>query len=39
MKIINNNSQAESNLQKSDNNLQKLNKKNPLVKVVEGKYK
>ena len=35
MKILNNHSQVESNLQKSDNNLQKSNKKNPLLEVVK----
>ena len=35
MKILNNNSQVESNLQKSDNKLHKSNKKNPLVEVVK----
>ena len=35
LKILNNNSQVESNLQKSDNNLHKSNKKNPLVEVVK----
>ena len=35
LKILNNNSQVENNLQKSDINLQKCNKKNPLVEVVK----
>ena len=35
LKILSSNSQVESNLEKSDNNLQKSNKKNPLVKVVK----
>ena len=35
MKILNNSSQVESNLEKPDNNLQKSNKKNPLVEVVK----
>ena len=35
LKILNNNSQVESNLQKSDSNLHKSNKKNPLVEVVK----
>ena len=35
LKILNNNSQVESNLQKSDNNLHKSNKKNSLVEVVK----
>ena len=34
LKILNNNSQVESNLQNFNNNLQKSNKKNPLVEVV-----
>ena len=35
MKILNNSSQVERNLEKPDNNLQKSNKKNPLVEVVK----
>ena len=35
LKILSNNSQVESSLQKSDNNLHKSNKENPLVKVVK----
>ena len=35
LKILNNNSQIKSNLQESDNNLQKSNKKNALVEVVK----
>ena len=35
LKILSNNSQVESNVEKSDNNLQKSNKKNPLVEVVK----
>ena len=35
LKIFNDNSQVESNLEKSDNNLQKSHKKNPLVEVVK----
>ena len=35
LKILNNNSLVESNLQKSDNSLPKSNKKNPLVEVVK----
>ena len=35
MKILNNNSQVEINLQNSNNNLQKSNKKNSLVEVVK----
>ena len=35
LKILSNNSQVESNLRKSDNNLQKSNKENPLVEVVK----
>ena len=35
LKILSNNSQLESNLQKSDNNLQKTNKKNPLVEAFK----
>ena len=38
LKILRKCSQVESNLQKFDNNLQKYNKKNPLVEVVK-KYK
>ena len=34
MKILNNNSQVECDLNKSNNNLQKSNKKDPLVEVV-----
>ena len=35
LKILSTNSQVESNLQKSDNNLQKSNKRSPLVDVVK----
>ena len=34
MKILNNNSQVECDLNKSNNNLQKSSKKDPLVEVV-----
>ena len=34
MKILNNNSQVKCDLNKSNNNLQKYNKKDPLVEVV-----
>ena len=36
LKILNNNSQVEDNLRKSDNILNKSNKKNPLVKVKKN---
>ena len=35
LKILSNNPQVENNLQKSDDDLQKSNEKNPLVEVVE----
>ena len=35
LKILNNNSQLESNLHKSDNDLHKSNKRTPLVEVVK----
>ena len=35
LKILNNNSQVENNIQKSDNDLNKSNKKNRLVEVVK----